>query len=141
MFQTWIRNVPEQFYSRQPMFQAKKMFQTWIRNVPEQFHSRQPMFHAKNENVSIFFVMHVDIINAKCFSFFSSPNSCCSSCFHMFQRQIINVFRINVLESMCQYFFFCSHRHDCGLYTMLYIESWNGKNTETALQPVIAATY
>jgi hypothetical protein len=105
MFQTWIRNVPEQFYSRQPMFQAKKMFQTWIRNVPEQFHSRQPMFHAKNENVSIFFVMHVDIINAKCFSFFSSPNSCCSSCFHMFQRQIINVFRINVLESMSQYIF------------------------------------
>jgi hypothetical protein len=35
--------------------------------------SRQPMFQAKNENVSNFFVMHVDLINAKCFRFLVLP--------------------------------------------------------------------
>jgi hypothetical protein len=64
-----------------------------------------------------------------------------------FRIKNINVFHthlfcLHVVFDICfSTFFFCSHRHDCGLYTTLYIESWNGKNMETILQLVIAATY
>ncbi|RCV18502.1 hypothetical protein SETIT_3G306000v2 [Setaria italica] len=31
--------------------------------------------------------------------------------------------------------------HDCGLYTMLYMESWNGKKMDTTFEPHMIANY
>jgi hypothetical protein len=115
-------------------------------------------------------LMHVDIINAKCFRFLVFFQLMLQQLLPYVSKTNYKYFRINVSESaailftiqcfrikkyqcfpyiffgmLCLIFFsqhfFCSHRHDCRLYTMLYIESWNGKKMETALQPVIAATY
>jgi hypothetical protein len=91
------------------------MFQRQIINVSESMFS---------ENISYAFVDH---------SMFQHQKYQCFS---------IDIFILHVVfDSFFLKHFFCSHRHDCGLYTMLYIESWNGKKMEAALRAVIAATY
>jgi hypothetical protein len=70
---------------------------------------------------------------------------CCSSMFTIqcfgVKIQMFHTHLLHVVFAIFSQHFFCAHRHDCGLYTMLYMESWNGKKMETTLQPVIAATY